>query len=60
VSLLFRAVAAMTEALVNLRSYANGAAAMPQLTYAAEVREALDDAVNLKHWRYIEATYRTG
>jgi 2-methylisocitrate lyase-like PEP mutase family enzyme len=60
VSLLFRAVAAMTEALVNLRSYANGAAAMPQLTHAAEVREALDDAVNLKHWRDIEATYRTG
>jgi 2-methylisocitrate lyase-like PEP mutase family enzyme len=59
VSLLFRAVAAMTEALANLRSYANGAAAMPQLAHAGEVREALDEAVNLKQWRDIETTYRT-
>jgi 2-methylisocitrate lyase-like PEP mutase family enzyme len=60
VSVIFRAVAAMTDALAGLRRYAEGAAPMPPLANAAEVREALDDAVNLKHWRAIETTYGTG
>jgi 2-methylisocitrate lyase-like PEP mutase family enzyme len=60
VSLIFRAVAAMNDALGNLRRYAEGKAPMPPLADAAAVREALDDAVRLKHWRGIETTYRTG
>jgi 2-methylisocitrate lyase-like PEP mutase family enzyme len=60
ISLLLRTVAAMTDALSSLRSYAVGAAPMPPLADAAAVREALDEAVNLKRWREIESTYRTG
>jgi 2-methylisocitrate lyase-like PEP mutase family enzyme len=60
VSLLFRAVWAMTDALASLRRYADGAAIMPPLPNATAVREALDDAVNLKRWRDVESTYRSG
>ena len=60
VSLIFRAVAAMTDALSGLRRYADGKGAMPPLADAAATREALDDAVNLKHWRGIETKHRTG
>jgi 2-methylisocitrate lyase-like PEP mutase family enzyme len=60
VSLLFRAVSAMTDALSGLRRYADGKGAMPPLADASATREALDDAVNLKRWRDIESTYRTG
>ncbi|HEX2117329.1 MAG TPA: isocitrate lyase/PEP mutase family protein [Alphaproteobacteria bacterium] len=60
VSLIFRAVAAMTDALANLRRYAEGAATMPPLANVVAVREALDEAVDLKRWRSIESTYRTG
>ena len=60
VSLIFRAVAAMTDALAGLRRYADGKGAMPPLADAGATRAALDDAVNLKRWRDIESTYRSG
>lgn len=60
VTLIFRAVAAMTDALGALRRYADGAAPFPPLAAAAAVRESLDDAVGLARWRAIEAKYRTG
>jgi 2-methylisocitrate lyase-like PEP mutase family enzyme len=60
VSLLFRAVAAMSDALTGLRRYAEGVAPMPPIADADAVREALDEAVNLKRWRDIESAFRTG
>ncbi|MBL8672409.1 MAG: isocitrate lyase/PEP mutase family protein [Alphaproteobacteria bacterium] len=55
VSVMFRAVAAMTEGLAALRKHATGAQAMQPLADASAVREGLDLAVELQRWRKIEA-----
>jgi 2-methylisocitrate lyase-like PEP mutase family enzyme len=58
VTLMFRAVATMTDALAALRRHAEGTAPLAPLANASAAREALDDAVGLARWRAIEATYR--
>lgn len=58
VTLLFRAVAAMSEALGALRAHALGTAAMTALAEAGKVRDVLDRAVDLARWRAIEAASR--
>jgi 2-methylisocitrate lyase-like PEP mutase family enzyme len=57
VSLMFRVVAAMQGALADLRAHALGARAMTPLADGAAIRAALDDAVELKRWRDIEARF---
>jgi 2-methylisocitrate lyase-like PEP mutase family enzyme len=58
-SLIFRAVAAMRDGLAGLRRHADGAQAMAPLANGAEVRAALDEAVDLAWWRDIEAAQRS-
>jgi 2-methylisocitrate lyase-like PEP mutase family enzyme len=60
VSLMFRAVATITEALAALRRHADGTAPLAPLANASTARETLDDAVDLARWRAIEAIYRGG
>jgi 2-methylisocitrate lyase-like PEP mutase family enzyme len=60
VSLMFRAVATMADALAALRRHAEGTAPLAPLASAAAAREVLDDAVGLARWRAIESTYRSG
>jgi 2-methylisocitrate lyase-like PEP mutase family enzyme len=57
VSVIFRAVAAMHEALANLRDFADGKRPMTPMKDAAGTRAILDDAVELKRWRDIEARF---
>lgn len=58
-SLMFRVVAAMQTALTDLRAHATGTKVMTPLSDAASVRATLDEAVDLKRWRDIEATFTT-
>jgi 2-methylisocitrate lyase-like PEP mutase family enzyme len=57
VSLMFRVVATMHEALANLRDYADGKRPMAPMKDFAGARAVLDDAVELKRWRDIEARF---
>ena len=57
VSLMFRVVATMHEALANLRDYADGKRPMAAMKDMAGARVVLDDAVELKRWRDIEGQF---
>lgn len=57
VSVMFRVVQAMKGALADLRAHATGERAMTPLADAASARAVLDDAVELKRWRDIEARF---
>ena len=58
-SVLFRAVAAMHEALAALRRHAAGTEQLKPLADGAAVRAILDQAVGLARWRAIENDQRT-
>lgn len=57
VTVLFRAVAAMRDALAALRAHAVGTRALAPLAEGGTIRAALDDAVELARWRAIEARF---
>jgi 2-methylisocitrate lyase-like PEP mutase family enzyme len=57
VSVMFRAVAAMHDALANLRDFADGKRAMTPMKDVAATRAILDDAVELQRWRDIETRF---
>lgn len=53
-SIIFRAVAAMEQAVSALRRHADGTEPLQPLAHGAAVREILDQAVDLARWRAIE------
>jgi 2-methylisocitrate lyase-like PEP mutase family enzyme len=57
VSLILRSVAAMRNALTNLRRYADGGPAIEPMADATKARETLDEAVELARWRQIDAAF---
>jgi 2-methylisocitrate lyase-like PEP mutase family enzyme len=57
VTVLFRCVAAIRNALLDLRRYAEGGAAMSPMPDAASAREILDAAIGLAGWQQIETAY---
>ena len=57
VSVMFRAVNAIQAGLAELRAHALGTRQMTPLANAVEVRTVLDNAVELKKWRDVEATF---
>lgn len=57
VTVMFRIVAAMRDGLAALRGHATGAKAMAPLANAADIRAAMDSAVELARWRDIEARF---
>jgi 2-methylisocitrate lyase-like PEP mutase family enzyme len=57
VSLIFRAVEAMTAGLAALRQHAVGVRPLAPMPGAAEARRALDEAVDLGGWRQLEADF---
>jgi 2-methylisocitrate lyase-like PEP mutase family enzyme len=57
VSVMLRLVAAMSGALADLRAHALGDRAMAPMADAESIRAVLDDAVELKRWRDIEARF---
>jgi 2-methylisocitrate lyase-like PEP mutase family enzyme len=59
-SVIFRSVAAMRGALVELRRHADGGPAMAPMADAVNARETLDEAVELARWRRVDAAYATG
>ena len=59
-SVIFRAVGAMRSALTQIRAHADGTAPMECMTDGDAVRQALDDALGLKHWRQIESDASSG
>ena len=59
-SVIFRAVGAMRSALSQIRAHADDTAPMECMTDGDAVRQALDDALGLKHWRQIESDASSG
>lgn len=57
ITLMLRVVEAMQAGLAELRAHATGARAMTPLQNAADIRSILDNAVELKRWRDIEARF---
>ncbi|MEY4680293.1 MAG: hypothetical protein RLZZ276_1942 [Pseudomonadota bacterium] len=57
VSVMFRVVAAMRDGLAQLRAHATGEKPMAPLADAATVRQAMDEAVRLEHWRDVERRF---
>lgn len=57
VSVMFRVVAAMRDGLAQLRAHATGQQPMAPLADAAAVRQAMDAAVRLDHWRDVERRF---
>ena len=54
-SLIYRVVAALQDGLQALRHHADGTARLTPFAQAATARAGLDQAVQLQHWRDIEA-----
>lgn len=57
VTVMFRVVAAMREGLAALRAHATGQRPLAPLANAAEIRAAMDSAVDLARWRDVEARF---
>jgi 2-methylisocitrate lyase-like PEP mutase family enzyme len=56
-TLMFRIAALLNDTLAQLRAHATGAKAMTPMGNAADARAILDEAVDLKRWRDIEANF---
>jgi 2-methylisocitrate lyase-like PEP mutase family enzyme len=57
VSIMFRVVGAMKSCLADLRAHAMGQKPLEPMPDAADVRSALDEAVDLTRWRQIESSF---
>ncbi|MFZ9448747.1 MAG: isocitrate lyase/PEP mutase family protein [Alphaproteobacteria bacterium] len=57
VSVMCRGGAAMRDGLAQLRAHATGEKPMAPLADAATVRQAMDEAVRLEHWRDVERRF---